>query len=63
MLRTIFAGLRNSFNFDQSIIERVICDDEVDKEILQLFLKLVLLVCCQKICPLSFLRLRLLVTR
>jgi len=36
MLRTIFAGLRNSFNFDQSIIERVICGDEVDKEILQL---------------------------
>lgn len=36
MLRTIFAGLKGSFNFDQSLIERVACKDEVDKEILQL---------------------------
>jgi hypothetical protein len=36
MLRTIFAGLRGSFNFEQSLIERVACVDEVDKEILQL---------------------------
>src|SRR3990170_2791537 len=35
MLRTIFAGLKGSFNFEQSIIERVACEDEVDKEILQ----------------------------
>jgi hypothetical protein len=35
MLRTIFAGLRGSFNFEQSLIERVACKDEVDKEILQ----------------------------
>lgn len=36
MLRTIFAGLKGSFNFEQSLIERVTCKDEVDKEILQL---------------------------
>ncbi len=36
MLRTIFAGLKGSFNFEQSLIERVACGDEVDKEILQL---------------------------
>ena len=36
MLRTIFAGLKGSFNFEQSLIERVACEDEVDKEILQL---------------------------
>ncbi len=36
MLRTIFAGLKGSFNFDQSLIERVACVDEVDCEILQL---------------------------
>jgi hypothetical protein len=35
MLRTIFAGLKSSFNFEQSLIERVTCEDEVDKEILQ----------------------------
>ena len=35
MLRTIFAGLKGSFNFDQSLIERVACEDEVDREILQ----------------------------
>jgi hypothetical protein len=36
MLRTIFAGLKGSFNFDQSQIERMACEDEVDREILQL---------------------------
>jgi len=36
MLRTIFAGLKGSFNFDQSLIERIACFDEVDREILQL---------------------------
>lgn len=36
MLRTIFAGLKGSFNFEQSLIERVACADEVDREILQL---------------------------
>ena len=36
MLRTIFVGLKGSFNFDQSLIERIACIDEVDKEILQL---------------------------
>jgi hypothetical protein len=36
MLRTIFAGLKGSFNFEQSLIERVACEDEVDQEILQL---------------------------
>jgi hypothetical protein len=36
MLRTIFAGLKGSFNFERSLIERVACKDEIDKEILQL---------------------------
>jgi hypothetical protein len=27
MLRTIFAGLKGSFNFEQSLIERVACKD------------------------------------
>src|SRR4030042_289679 len=36
MLRTIFAGLKGSFNFEQSLIERVVCEDEVDREILWL---------------------------
>jgi len=36
MLRTIFAGLKDSFNFEQSLIERVACEDEVDLEIIRL---------------------------
>jgi hypothetical protein len=36
MLRTIFAGLKGSFNFDQSLIASIACIDEIDKEILQL---------------------------
>jgi hypothetical protein len=36
MLRTIFAGLKDSFNFEQSLIERVACKDEIDREILRL---------------------------
>jgi hypothetical protein len=36
MLRTIFAGLKDSFNFEKPLIERIVCQDEVDKEILQL---------------------------
>jgi len=36
MLRTIFAGLKGSFNFEQSLIERLVCVDEVDREILRL---------------------------
>ena len=35
MLRTIFAGLKGSFNFEQSLIERIACIDEVDREILR----------------------------
>src|SRR4030065_652380 len=35
MLRTIFAGLKGSFNFERSLIERVACVDEVDRDILQ----------------------------
>jgi hypothetical protein len=35
MLRTIFAGLKGSFNFEQPLIERVVCEDEVDREIIQ----------------------------
>ena len=36
MLRTIFAGLKDTFNFEQSLIERVSCTDEIDREILRL---------------------------
>jgi hypothetical protein len=36
MLRTIFAGLKGSFDFEQALIKRVACSDEVDKEILHL---------------------------
>jgi hypothetical protein len=36
MLRTIFAGLKGSFNFEQSLIEHVACEDEIDQEILRL---------------------------
>ncbi|MGO8805642.1 MAG: hypothetical protein ACLQO7_03415 [Candidatus Bathyarchaeia archaeon] len=36
MLRTIFAGLKGSFNFEKSLIERVTCVDEIDREILRL---------------------------
>jgi len=36
MLRTIFAGLKDSFNFEPSLIERVACGDGVDSEILHL---------------------------
>jgi len=35
MLRTIFAGLKGSFNFEQALIEKVACADEVDCEILR----------------------------
>jgi hypothetical protein len=35
MLRTIFAGLKGSFNFEQSLIQRVACIDQVDQEIVQ----------------------------
>jgi hypothetical protein len=34
MLCTIFAGLKGSFNFEPSLIERVACEDEIDREIL-----------------------------
>ena len=36
MLRTIFAGLKDSFNFEKPMIERIACQDEVDREILRL---------------------------
>jgi hypothetical protein len=36
MLRTIFAGLKDTFNFDQSLIQRVTCKDKIDRQILQL---------------------------
>jgi len=34
MQRTIVTGLKGYFEFDQSIIEKAICSDELDKEIL-----------------------------
>jgi hypothetical protein len=36
MLRTIFAGLKGTFNFEKSLIERLACEDELDREILRL---------------------------
>ena len=36
MLRTIFAGLKGSFNFERLLIQRIACKDELDREILQL---------------------------
>ena len=36
MLRTIFAGLKESFNFERPVIEGVACQDEVDREIMNL---------------------------
>lgn len=39
MLRTIFAGLKGSFNFEQALIERIACEDEVDREILSFLLE------------------------
>jgi hypothetical protein len=36
MLRTLLTGLKPSFNFDQPLIEKLTCRDNVDKEILQL---------------------------
>ena len=35
MLRTIFEGLKPSFNFKRPLIEKIACEDEVDREILQ----------------------------
>jgi hypothetical protein len=35
MLRTIFEGLKTSFNFKKPLIEKIACEDEVDREILQ----------------------------
>ena len=35
MLRTIFADLKGSFNFEKPLIEPIICEDEIDQEILQ----------------------------
>ncbi len=39
MFRTIFAGLKESFNFEQSLLERIACEDELDREIIQTLLK------------------------
>ena len=36
MLRTIFEGLKPSFNFKRPLIEKIACNDEVDREILQI---------------------------
>ena len=36
MLRTIFAGLKSSFSFERSLIERIACEDEIDREIMRL---------------------------
>jgi hypothetical protein len=35
MLRTILVGLKGSFNFDKPLVERIVCSNEVDQEILQ----------------------------
>lgn len=33
MLRTIFAGLKGMFNFEKPFIERIACQDQVDRDI------------------------------
>jgi hypothetical protein len=48
MLRTIFAGFKGVFQFEQSLIERVVFEDEVDREILQALLRQVHLECCPR---------------
>ena len=53
MLRTIFAGLKGSFNFEKPLIERIACRDEVDSEILQLLYEAGLQGCYLKICKLN----------
>ena len=53
MLRTIFAGLKDSFNFEQSLIERVACGDEIDREILRLLFEAGRLACYRRIWLLS----------
>ena len=35
MLRTIFEGLKPSFNFKRPLLEKIACEDEVDRAILQ----------------------------
>jgi hypothetical protein len=35
MQRTIFSGLKEFFRFEQPMIEKISCSDELDKEILQ----------------------------
>ena len=57
--RTILSGLKELFHFEQPMIEKSDCRDEVDKEIVQLFLKLVLLVCCPRTWLLSLRGLKL----
>jgi hypothetical protein len=39
MQRTIFAGLKGYFRFDQPLIEKVACGDEVDKRFYNYFLR------------------------
>jgi hypothetical protein len=36
MLRTILAGLKGSFQFERSLIEKISCKDEIDREITRL---------------------------
>ncbi len=36
MLRVIFAGMKHSLHFEKSLIEEAACEDEADREILQL---------------------------
>jgi hypothetical protein len=49
MLRTMFAGLKESFSFEQPLIERVSCEDEVDREFCACSLKLAVLGYCLRI--------------
>ena len=53
MLRTIFAGLKGSFNFEQSLIERVVARMRLTGKFCRYSLKLVLRACCQRIWLLS----------
>lgn len=35
-MRSTYAGLKGSFNFERSLVERIACKDEIDCEILRL---------------------------
>ena len=37
ILRTFFAWLKDSHNFEQSLIEKIACEDEIDRDFATLY--------------------------